>query len=86
MRKKLVAVSAAVSAIALAPTAFAATPPQYVVSANSAATISVLATSGDIIGGQILRGTPDGMGVLKNSDGTITILSNHEMSLSDKTV
>jgi secreted PhoX family phosphatase len=81
-----IAFAAAVSAIALAPTAFAAEAPQYVLSANSAASISVLATSGDIIGGQILRGTPDGMGVLKNSDGTITILSNHEMSLSDKTV
>jgi hypothetical protein len=39
-----------------------------------------------VIGGKILRGTPDGMGVLKNADGTLTILSNHEMSLSDKTV
>jgi secreted PhoX family phosphatase len=86
MRKKLVALSAAVSAVALTPTAFAADAPQYVVSSNPAATISILATSGDIIGGQILRGTPDGMGVLKNSDGTLTILSNHEMSLSDKTV
>ena len=86
MRKKLVVLSAAVCAATLAPTAFAADVPQYVVSTNSAASISVLATSGDIIGGKILRGTPDGMGVLKNSDGTITILSNHEMSLSDKTV
>jgi hypothetical protein len=86
MRKKLVAISAAVSAVALAPTAFAAEVPQYVVSANSAASISILATSGDIIGGKILRGTPDGMGVIKNADGTLTILSNHEMSLSDKTV
>jgi len=86
MRKKLVAISAAVSAVALAPTAFAADVPQYVVSANSAASISILATSGDIIGGKILRGTPDGMGVIKNADGTLTILSNHEMSLSDKTV
>ena len=86
MRKKLVAISAAVSAIALVPSATAAGVPQYVLSANSAATVSVLATSGDIIGGKILRGTPDGMGILKNSDGTLTILSNHEMSLSDKTV
>lgn len=86
MRKKLVAVTATLGAIALAPTATAAEVPQYVLAANSAASISILATSGDIIGGKILRGTPDGMGILKNSDGTLTILSNHEMSISDKTV
>ncbi len=86
MRKKLVAITAAVSAIALAPTAFAGTVPQYVLPVNDAASISVIATSGDIISGKILRGTPDGMGVLKNTDGTLSILSNHEMSISDKTV
>ena len=86
MRKKLVVLTAAAGVLALAPSAQAAQVPQYVLSSNSAAEISVLATSGDIIGGQILRGTPDGMGVLKNTDGTLTILSNHEMSLSDKTV
>ena len=86
MRKKLIAVTAAVGAIVIAPSATAATSVQYVLSANDAATISVLATSGDIISGKILRGTPDGLGVLKNADGTLTILSNHEMSLSDKTV
>lgn len=86
MRKKLVAVTAAVGAIALAPTAMAATPVQYVLSANEAATITVLGTSGDVISGKILRGTPDGLGVLKNSDGTLSILSNHEMAIADKTV
>jgi secreted PhoX family phosphatase len=86
MRKKLVVMTAVAGALALTPSALAAQIPQYVVSSNAAADISVLASSGDIIGGQILRGTPDGMGVLKNSDGTLTILSNHEMSLSDKTV
>jgi hypothetical protein len=86
MRKKLIAATIAASSLALIPAAQAASAPQYVLSANDAATITVLASSGDIIGGKILRGTPDGMGVLKNADGTITILSNHEMSLSDKTV
>ncbi|MFM6841952.1 MAG: alkaline phosphatase PhoX [Candidatus Planktophila sp.] len=80
-----IVITAAVGALVLTPTAFAAQAPQYVLPVNDAATISVLATSGDIINGKILRGTPDGMGVLKNSDGTITILSNHEISISDKT-
>ena len=69
-----------------AQSASAAEVPVYVVSANAGATISVIATSGDTISGQVLRGTPDGMGALKNSDGTLTLLSNHEMSLSSATV
>jgi hypothetical protein len=86
MHKKLVAITALVGSVALAPTALAATPPQYVVSANDAATITTLVSSGDVIKGNIVRGTPDGMGVLKNADGTLSILTNHEMSISDKTV
>lgn len=70
----------------MAPAALAATPPQYVLSSNDAAVISVLATSGDVISGKILRGVPDGMGVIKNADNTLTILANHEISISDKTV
>ena len=86
MRKKLIAATLAVSSFAVIPAANAADAPQYVLSTNDAATISVLATSGDIITGKILPGVPDGMGVLKNADGTLTILSNHELSISDKTV
>jgi hypothetical protein len=59
--------------------------PVYVVSSTAGATISVIATSGDTISGQVLRGIPDGMGALKNADGTITLLSNHEVSLSSPT-
>jgi len=69
-----------------AQSASAAEVPVYIVSANAGATISVIATSGDTISGQVLRGTPDGMGALKNSDGTLTLLSNHEMSLSSAVV
>ena len=69
-----------------AQSASATEVPVYIVSANAGATISVIATSGDTISGQVLRGTPDGMGALKNSDGTLTLLSNHEMSLSNTTV
>ena len=86
MRKKLIAATVAVSSFALIPVANAAVVPQYVLSSNESATISVLASSGDIISGKILPGVPDGMGVLKNSDGTLTILANHELSISDKTV
>jgi hypothetical protein len=86
MRKKLIAATVAVSSLALIPVAHAASVPQYVLSATDAAEISVLASSGDVINGKILPGVPDGMGVLKNADGTLSILANHELSISDKTV
>jgi hypothetical protein len=86
MRKKFIAATVAVCSLAVIPAANAAQVPQYVLSANDTATISVLASSGDVIGGSILPGVPDGMGVLKNADGTLTILANHELSISDKTV
>ena len=56
--------------------------PIYVISTNSAVSVTPFATSGDVIGNTILRGTPDGLGALKNSDGTLTLLSNHEISTS----
>ena len=85
MKKSLVTIVVTAS-LFVVPAAQASEAPQYVLSANAAAEISVIATSGDLITGNILRGTPDGMGVMKNSNGTLSILSNHEISLSDKTV
>ena len=65
------------SSLALAPGV-----PVYVVSTNAAVSITPFATSGDVIGGTILRGTPDGLGAFRNPDGTLTLLSNHEISTS----
>lgn len=82
-RKLTAAVSLCVVASALvAQAAFAADAPVYVISASDGAAISVIATTGDTIGTEVLRGVPDGMGALKNADGTLTLLSNHEISLS----
>jgi len=85
MKKKLfTAVSMGVIASSLVvQSAYAADVPVYVVSKSDGATLSVIATTGDKIGSEILRGTPDGMGALKNADGTLTLLSNHEISLSN---
>jgi hypothetical protein len=85
MKKKLIAVVSAgvVGSALFTQAASAATPPIYVISASDGASISVIATTGDKIGTDVLRGTPDGMGALKNADGTLTLLSNHEISLSN---
>ena len=83
MKKKVtLTVSLAVASMLLMQTANAADAPVYVISASDGAVMSVIATTGDTIGTEVLRGVPDGMGALKNEDGTITLLSNHEISLS----
>ncbi len=87
MRIRSVATLATLSAFALgaittSASAIDAATPTYVLSKNEAVTITPFATSGDTVGGTILRGTPDGMGAMANADGTITLLSNHEISTS----
>lgn len=86
MRKEIFVIALALSASSLMPAAIAAQPPQYVISTSDSASISVLASAGDLITGKILPGVPDGMGVIKNSNGTLSILANHELSIADKTV
>jgi Bacterial protein of unknown function (DUF839) len=53
--------------------------PEYIIPSNSAVSISPLAYAGDTINGLTIRGIPDGMGALRNEDGTITLLSSHEV-------
>ncbi|MEY4422593.1 MAG: hypothetical protein RL581_1131 [Actinomycetota bacterium] len=73
-------------AVAFATTAIAAgigNKPVYVLSTNSAVELEPIATTGDKIGGYVVRGIPDGMGAFANSQGGITILSNHEVATND---
>jgi hypothetical protein len=84
MKKKLftvVSMGVVASSLVL-QSAHAADAPVYLISASDGATLSVIATTGDTISNEVLRGVPDGMGALKNADGTITLLSNHEISTS----
>ena len=55
--------------------AYAADAPVYLISASDGAALSVIATTGDTISKEVLRGVPDGMGALKNADGTLTPVS-----------
>ena len=56
------------------------------VEALNGAQLTVLATTGDTVGGVMWPGTPDGMGVLKGADGKVTVFINHELSASDPAV
>ena len=82
MKKKLfAAVSTGVIASSLVlQSAYAAEAPVYLIPATAAASLAVIATTGDKISNEVLRGVPDGMGAMKNADGTLTLLSNHEIS------
>jgi len=55
------------------------TKPEYIIASTKAATINPLAYAGDTISGFAIRGIPDGMGAYRNEDGTITLLSAHEV-------
>lgn len=81
--KKIVATVATLLIAFGMSTAQAAEKPIYVLSSNSNVTVTEIGTAGDTLGNWIIPGTPDGMGAYKNSDGTITILSNHEWALYD---
>lgn len=69
----------------LATPAFALEPkPVYVVSANAAATVNQILASGDSIAGAAKwQGIPDGMGAIKNPNGTVSVFVNHELATSD---
>jgi hypothetical protein len=82
MKKIVATLATAVTALGIS-SAQAADKPIYVLSSNSAATVSEIGTAGDKLGSWIVPGTPDGLGAYKNADGTITILSNHEWALYD---
>ena len=72
-------------AISLTAAAWPTDKPIYVVSKNEAVSINPIATTGDAIAGVIVRGIPDGMGAFASEDGKgISLLSNHEVSTSDK--
>lgn len=78
------ALAAATSGAALANTTTDSTP-QYLIPAASSTGVNIksILTAGDVVGNQTFVGVPDGMGVLRNADGTLSMLVNHEISASD---
>jgi len=80
IRHKLVAGLAIVGTVAGSAAANSAlTKPEYIIASTSAATVKPLAYAGDTISGFTIKGIPDGMGAYRNPDGTITLLSSHEV-------
>lgn len=82
MKKNIALTAVTVGILAASvPAQAATTEPTYLVSANSAASLSVLATSGNTYGSWMLPGTPDGMGAYVQG-GKVQILVNHELSVT----
>ena len=80
MIKRVAASAVALTLLATgALAANAAEKPVYMEPVATGATLDVLATSGDTIGGYLLPGTPDGMGAYKTADG-VKLLVNHEFT------
>jgi len=72
------------STLAGSPAIAGETKPVYVASTNAAATVNQILASGDSVAGSAQwQGIPDGMGALKNKNGTVSVFVNHELSASD---
>jgi secreted PhoX family phosphatase len=80
MFKRIAATSAVLGLLAAGSLpAHATDKPVYMEAIATGATLDVLATSGDTIGGYALPGTPDGIGAYKDSKG-IQLIVNHEFT------
>ncbi|MDQ5976043.1 MAG: hypothetical protein QG661_3252 [Actinomycetota bacterium] len=83
MRTPLVIGMAAVLAGTVAVTpASAETGLMYMEPVASGVTMKALATAGDVIGGVMWQGVPDGIGVLRDGDD-LTVFINHELSATN---
>ena len=90
MDRHLKKVAASSLALALGCSVFSATSayavvakPEYVVEVDQDITLSQLLLSGDKVGTKTWQGIPDGMGGVKNKDGSISVFVNHELSSGD---
>jgi hypothetical protein len=84
LKKSIVAVIAIALVGSLSAATWPTKKPIYMISANSAVSLNPIVTTGDVIAGTVIRGIPDGMGAYDNGRGGITLLSNHEVSTTDK--
>lgn len=78
------AVALACGTLAVGPAQAVESKPVYVESVGDGVTIQQILAAGDQPGdGNVFEGIPDGMGAIKNKNGTITIFISHEQAASD---
>jgi hypothetical protein len=85
MKKRIIGIASALTFVLASSSTFAVAGPQtpiYLLSSHSQVSLKVLATAGDKISGHLIKGIPDGMGAIQESNGKITWLSVFEHSTS----
>ena len=80
--KRGTAVVAAFSFLAISAAPANAAAPVYVEAVASSATLTPIATAGDMVGTYLVPGIPDGLGVIK-SGNSLRIITNHEWSATN---
>ena len=81
--KPLVVWAAVAGVVAVAPAASAGSEFSYVEPVAPGATLAVIASAADNIGGYVLPGIMDGIGLLPDGDNLVVIV-NHELSATNK--
>ena len=80
--KRGLAIATSVATLSVFATPANAAAPVYMEAVASSATLTPIATAGDMIGTYLVPGIPDGMGVIKNGN-TLRIITNHEWSAAN---
>ena len=80
--KRGIAVFSATAFLAVSAAPANAAAPVYMEAVATSATLTPLATAGDMIGTYLVPGIPDGLGVIKNGN-SLRIITNHEWSATN---
>ena len=80
--KRGLAIATSIAALSTFATPAYAAAPTYMEAVASSATLTPIASAGDMIGSYLVPGIPDGLGVIKNGN-TLRIITNHEWSATN---
>jgi len=80
--KRGLAIATSVATLSVFATPANAAAPVYMEAVASSATLTPIASAGDMIGSYLVPGIPDGLGVIKNGN-TLRIITNHEWSATN---
>ena len=80
--KRGIAVISATAFLAISAAPANAAAPVYVEAVASSATLTPIATAGDMVGSYLVPGIPDGLGAIK-SGNSLRIITNHEWSATN---
>ena len=80
--KRGLAIATSIAALSTFATPAYAAAPTYMEAVAPSATLTPIASAGDMIGSYLVPGIPDGLGVIKNGN-TLRIITNHEWSATN---